>query len=50
MSLVSYYDRVQRGHVYQDLDAVHTYLQGYQGQKRYAILYTLRDRFIERMP
>lgn len=49
MSLIPYHDLAQRGHEFPNLEAVRTYLRGYLGQKRYAILSSLRDRFMERM-
>ncbi|KAI4276923.1 MAG: hypothetical protein LQ337_002170 [Flavoplaca oasis] len=49
MSLVRYQEPPHRGHRYQNLEAIHNYLQNYEGRERYAALCTLRDRFMERL-
>ncbi|KAL8889520.1 MAG: hypothetical protein Q9215_003218 [Flavoplaca cf. flavocitrina] len=49
MSLVRYHDPPHGGHRCQNLQAIHNYLQNYEGKERYAALCTLRDGFMERL-
>ncbi|KAL9629557.1 MAG: hypothetical protein Q9204_005202, partial [Flavoplaca sp. TL-2023a] len=49
MSLVRYQDPPHGGHRCQNLEAIHNYLQNYEGKERYAALCTLRDGFMERL-